>query len=105
MIILETNKLFQKIVGLRLFGGGKYGYECFTIIVPFWAFFSMVFVALSSFLNFISNLNEDVGKALPSLLPALSFPMLNIIYWHLLMKRAHFISLFDDMQTVINESK
>lgn len=101
MIILETNKLFQEIIGLRLFGGSKY-HKYFTIIVPIWAFISMVFVASSSFLNFIWN--EDVGEALPSLVPALSFPMLNIIYWQLLMKRAYFISLFDDMETFVDES-
>lgn len=104
MIILEINKLFQEIIGLRLFGGSKC-YGCFTIIVPFWALVSMGFCALLSFLYFIWNLNEDVGKASPSLIPALSFPMHSIIYWHLLIKRAQFISIFDDMEMVINGSK
>lgn len=103
MIVLEVNKVFQYLIGLESFGGGKYQ-RFFTNIAPIMPSMSMLLTSLWMFLNFIFNVNDNIQTALASLPGALAYIMLAILHWHLVINRIYFYSLFEDMQAIINES-
>lgn len=103
MIVFEVNKLFREIFGLQSFNQWKYG-RYIQDVVPIVVTFSLFFVISTSFLNFILNFDDNIHRAWPSLAPLLGMSTFATVYWYLLMNRAVFYSLFDDMQALVNES-
>lgn len=99
MIVLEINKFFQKVFGLQTFGG-----YAGHIIVPTLISFPLLLFLLSSFVNIIVNLNNDISEVWPSLMPSVGFFMYISHYWHILINRRCFNLLFNEMQAVVNES-
>lgn len=103
MIVLEIDKMFQNLFDLQSFGGSKY-HRYFTNIARILASVSMVLLTLWIFLNFIWNVNDKIEIALPSLSAGVGFYLATAQHWSLLINRAHFHSLFDDMQAIIDDS-
>lgn len=100
MIVLEVNKIFQNLIGMEPFGPSKY-HRYFN---PNSAFVSMFLLTLWTSLNFICNINEDIVEALSSMRTASGFFMMASLNWSFLINRAHFYSLFVDLQAVVNDS-
>lgn len=103
MLVLEINEIFQKLIDLQSFGGSKY-HRYFTIIARILASVSMLLLTLWIFLNFIWNVNDNIEIALPSLSAAVGFYLATAQHCSLLINRAHFHSLFVDMQAIIDDS-
>lgn len=103
MIVFEVNKILGEVIGLKSIGDFKYR-QYVVVGVPIFISVQMIFVTLLSFLNFVYNFNDNIHKALLSWAPTLGVAMYAMQYWHLLVNRAHFYSLFEDMQATINKS-
>lgn len=101
MIVFEINKIFQKIIGLHSYGpGSHWGY----IIAPILVSIPMLLLVFSIVLNFILNIRDETNMIWSTLPTAIAIFIFNVLYWHLLINRRNFYSLFDDMQDIIGES-
>lgn len=101
MIIFETNKIFQRFIGLQSSGPGSHqGY----IIAPILISIPMLSLVLSISLNFIVNIHDDTNRVWSTLPTTIALFVFLILYWHLLINRRHFYSLFEDMQDIVDES-
>lgn len=103
MIVLEINKIFEEVIGLRLFSGSKY-HRCITVTAPILMLGSMLLSALWASIIFIWNVNDNFQLALSSVLPFLGYFMLATVHGHFLINRAYFNSLFEEMQAIVNKS-
>lgn len=103
MIVLESNKFFQEIIDLKSIIGGKYR-KYIHITVSVFISILLLCLILSAFWNFFLNFNDDILKALPIWAPAVSVFMVSTKYWHLLINRAKFYTLFDGLQAIVDES-
>lgn len=103
MIVLEVSKIFQNLIGLESFGGGKY-HKYFNIIAPSLVSVPTFLLTLWTTLNFIWNVKENILVALSSMQSASGFFMMTSLHWSLLINRAYFYSLFEDMQAIVTDS-
>lgn len=101
MILFETNKFFQQIIGLQSSGPGSHrGY----IIAPILVSIPMLFLVFSISLNFILNIHDETNQVWSTLPTTIALFVFIILYWYLLFNRRHFYSLFEDMQDIVDES-
>lgn len=103
MIVLEVNRIFQNLIGLAWIRGGKF-HEHSRIFAQILAFGSMLWLTLWLFLNFIFNVNDNIQMAFSSLPVAFGFVFLSSLNGRFLINRAHFHSLFEDIQRIVNDS-
>lgn len=101
MIVLETNKIFQRFIGLQSSGPGSHrGY----IIAPILISIPILSLVLSISLNFILNIHDDSNRVWSTLPTTIALFVFIILYWHLLFNRRQFYSLFENMQDIVDES-
>lgn len=74
-------------------------------IVPFVIIFWLLPIQLGSSVNFVLNVRGDLVHACASLIPALCFSIWIVIYWHFLINRKRFYSLFNDVEDIVYESE
>lgn len=100
MIALKINKILRAIICLEVFGGAKYVTYGLRIFVSS----KLISVVVLSFMYFAYNFKENIHKAIITWAPTLGLSMFAIQYWHLLINRKRFYSLFTDMERTVNES-
>lgn len=104
MIIFEIRKFFQFFFGEKIFGGSR-ARRIAYIILPIFISISKPLLLVSLSLNFALNIGHDIPKAWPSVSAGLGFLTTILLYWHLLINRSRFYSLFDEMQDIVDERK
>lgn len=103
MIVLEVSKTFQNLIGLESFGAGKF-HKYLRIIAPKLVSVPTFLLTLWTTLNFIWNVNDNIVVALFSMQAASGFFTMSTLHASFLINHAHFYSLFDDLQAIVNDS-
>lgn len=109
MITIRTKKIFQDTIGdgdllpnlPEKFRKVALRERIFVPIVYSVLLFSVI---LSSSINFVLNIREDLIRACVSLLPAIGQAILLAVYWHFLVNRSKFYSLFNEVEDIVYES-
>lgn len=103
IIVLEASKIFHNLIDLAWIRGDKY-HKYFDMIVPNLVSVPTFLLTLWSTLNFIWNIKGNILVALTSMQTVLGFLMMTCLHWSLLINRAYFYSLFEDIQGIVNDS-
>lgn len=102
MIILEINIILQQILGFRPPFRGRMP-KCITICIRSTMTASMCLLCIWLTLNFVAKISENSYRPWRSLAPVMSYAMVSMLYCHFMCNRDVFFSLFDYLQTMINE--
>lgn len=100
MVVLETTKFFQRIIGLTFNGPGSHSVY---VIVPALVTIPMVLLVVSISLNFFWS-TKDTSNAWSTLPTTIAISVFIILYWYLVVKHRQYYSLFEDLQGIVGES-
>lgn len=103
MIVLEVNSFLRNKICFESFGGVKC-HRYLSVIAPKLVSVSMILFTVWTYLNFIWNVNDNFLEALFSMQTATAFVMVTTLHASFLINRANFYLLFEDMQTIVNDS-
>lgn len=100
MILLKTKRIFYYVVGDGDVWSQTISVRCIRISIS-----SLnILLVITTFMDFISNFNADIIRAVTSLTGSLITAIWTINYWHLVINCEQFYSNFDDIENTICES-
>lgn len=101
MISVKTKIIFSYVVGDGNVWSQTISVRCIRLSIS-----SLnILLVITTFMDFISNFNADIIRAVTSLTGSLITAIWTINYWHLLINCEQFHSNFDDIENTICESE
>lgn len=98
MIEFASSKIFRKLVGEQTNSRYSIILRILFSLLPFT-------VLVASTVDFVAKIPDDANRAWASLPTIFTYLMVTSNYWHVIVNRRQFDSLFMDIRDVVNESK